>query len=646
MKLSIGLKLWVIFALFLVPLSLLTYLFWTQSRGDIAFAEKEIQGTQYISEIWPLFVRSAQPGSNAPSLPHATDFDTLFGTSDASSAFAKASEPQSRTSAGKALIGSVADGSNLTLDPDLDSFYVMDAVTVRLPGIVQAVVELRDAAHSAADAKRVVSIAYAVQQLKDFASDADGSLNSSMKNNASGDTRRALDGHAKDLRAAAAKVLDQTQLLIDGKAADELDGRIADLMGRTDQAWAAANSELTRLLQARADRLTSNLFWKLGEVALSLAVTMGVLVFVARSITQPLTGLTGGMRKLADGDFQAALAGLGRSDEIGEIARAVEAFKVKLQEKAKLEADERLTQQAKDAEAQAALARERENAALARERAAAHAAEEQARVAAERERVAAEQADAIQKIGAAVLKLSQKDLTFRMNESLPELYEPVRAEFNEAIGQLEQAVGQVAMGARAVTAEAREISKASNDLARRTAEQASSLEETSAALSGVSDNVKQAATGAEEAENAGKAAQLDAHNGAEIVKSAINSMSSHRGFFRTDPQYHLGHSMNRLPEQPSRAETRALRPREPAIRAGDLPSLLLRSARWRSERGGREEIKDLMTKSAVEVGEESFDGDRRPARLSTQSPRKSRQSTICHAISRPIRRTRRQVSAK
>ncbi len=71
MKLSIGLRLWVIFALLLAPLSLLTYLFWTQSRGDIAFAEKEIQGSQYLSEIWPELVRSAQPGSNAPSSPHA-----------------------------------------------------------------------------------------------------------------------------------------------------------------------------------------------------------------------------------------------------------------------------------------------------------------------------------------------------------------------------------------------------------------------------------------------------------------------------------------------------------------------------------------------------------------------------------------------
>jgi hypothetical protein len=110
----------------------------------------------------------------------------------------------------------------------------------------RAAVELREAAHSTANAKRVVSIAYAVQQLKDFANDAYGSLNTAMKNNASGDTSRALDALAKDLQVTATKVLDQSRLLIDGRPADELDGSISDLIGRTDQAWSAANSELWR----------------------------------------------------------------------------------------------------------------------------------------------------------------------------------------------------------------------------------------------------------------------------------------------------------------------------------------------------------------------------------------------------------------
>ncbi len=479
----------------------------------------------------------------------------------------------------------------------------MDAVTVRMPGIVQAAVALRDAAHAPASPRKLVSIAYAVQQLKDFASDADGSLTASMKNNASGDTRLALEALAKSLQAASTKVLDESQLLIDGKPADQLDGGIADLIGRADQAWLAANSELNRLLQARVDRLTSNLFWKLAEVALLLGVTMAALIMIARGITRPLVGLTAGMRKLADGDFQAVLPGLERSDEIGEIARAVETFKVKAREKSSLEADERVAQQAKDAEAQAALGREREAAALAREEAASRAAEEQAKAAAERERVATEQAGAMKELRAAVSRLAQKDLTFRMAEQLPELYEPVRAQFNEAVAQLELALGKVASIARAVTSGAREISNASNDLARRTAEHAASLEETSAALSSVSDSVEKAATGATKAEQAVRSAQLDANRGAEVVKGAIPSMSCIEA-----SSAQIRNIIAVIDEIAFQTNLLALNAGVEAARAGDsgrgfaVVASEVRALAQRSAEAAKE-IKELVSKSAEEVGE-------------------------------------------
>ena len=251
---------------------------------------------------------------------------------------------------------------------------------------------------------------------------------------------------------------------------------------------------------------------------------------------------------------------------------------MKAEEKARFEVSERASRHAMEAEAQAALARERE-------------------------KVAAEQANAIQKIAAAVLKLAQKDLTFRMNERLPEAYERIRAEFNEAIGHLEQAIGQVASTARAVTGEAREISKASSDLARRTADQASSLEETSAALSGVSDNVNQAASGATQAEQAVKGAQLDANRGAEIVKNAIQSMSCIEA-----SSGQIRNIISVIDEIAFQTNLLALNAGVEAARAGDagrgfaVVASEVRALAQRSAEAAKE-IKQLVSKSAAEVGE-------------------------------------------
>ncbi|WP_040621802.1 methyl-accepting chemotaxis protein, partial [Rhodovulum sp. PH10] len=70
-------------------------------------------------------------------------------------------------------------------------------------------------------------------------------------------------------------------------------------------------------------------------VALALVIGFVIAQF---GIAKPIMMLTSGMRQLADGNFDVVLAGLGRKDEVGEIAGAVEAFKAKAVEKAAAEA--------------------------------------------------------------------------------------------------------------------------------------------------------------------------------------------------------------------------------------------------------------------------------------------------------------------
>jgi diguanylate cyclase (GGDEF)-like protein len=55
---------------------------------------------------------------------------------------------------------------------------------------------------------------------------------------------------------------------------------------------------------------------------------------IGRGLTRPLTALAGAMKKLAAGQFDVALPGLGRTDEIGSVANAVETFKIKAIERA------------------------------------------------------------------------------------------------------------------------------------------------------------------------------------------------------------------------------------------------------------------------------------------------------------------------
>ncbi|MGX7745179.1 cache domain-containing protein [Rhodopseudomonas parapalustris] len=84
--------------------------------------------------------------------------------------------------------------------------------------------------------------------------------------------------------------------------------------------------------------------WSLGIGLAVLVLTMGAATLLSRSISHPLRALTLGMKRLAEGDFSVVPPGLGRSDEIGEVAAAVEDFKQKAIDKAKSEAEAKARQ--------------------------------------------------------------------------------------------------------------------------------------------------------------------------------------------------------------------------------------------------------------------------------------------------------------
>ena len=82
------------------------------------------------------------------------------------------------------------------------------------------------------------------------------------------------------------------------------------------------------------------------QIVAGAAFVLGLLVafFIARGIIRPLSGLTSGMKELAEGNFGVVLPGLDRKDEVGDMAQAVEAFKIKAEEKARAEAEAKAKQ--------------------------------------------------------------------------------------------------------------------------------------------------------------------------------------------------------------------------------------------------------------------------------------------------------------
>jgi methyl-accepting chemotaxis protein len=82
------------------------------------------------------------------------------------------------------------------------------------------------------------------------------------------------------------------------------------------------------------------------QVAILLIASgvLGIGFFVGRSVSKPLSAMRAAMIELANGNSAIVLPGLGRADEVGEIAQAVETFKVNAEKKARDEAEAKMEQ--------------------------------------------------------------------------------------------------------------------------------------------------------------------------------------------------------------------------------------------------------------------------------------------------------------
>ena len=79
-------------------------------------------------------------------------------------------------------------------------------------------------------------------------------------------------------------------------------------------------------------------------IAAAIVITILLVssVMMARRITGPLNRITAAMKELAGGNLEVAVPGVGRSDELGEMAEAVEVFKLNAIERQRLEAEHAL----------------------------------------------------------------------------------------------------------------------------------------------------------------------------------------------------------------------------------------------------------------------------------------------------------------
>lgn len=238
----------------------------------------------------------------------------------------------------KNMIAHSTDMSNLSLDTDLDSYYLATVTTSLIPQTMDRMTQIatkyvfRDG-QSPSRADRL-ALAADVADLKDFdLGQVAGDMDTSFAENPNFGKNPS---YAKNLAEPLQKYKDSSQKLIDLLSAasqkdDEIDSaKIAAAANGARQAaaafWRKAVDELDGLLKIRTAKTHADIQQTLLLCTVAMMFALGCFAFVVRSILGPLSNIKAAMLGLTQ-DNQTVIPHTDLSDEIGAMARALEVFK-------------------------------------------------------------------------------------------------------------------------------------------------------------------------------------------------------------------------------------------------------------------------------------------------------------------------------
>lgn len=373
-RLSVGRKLTLIYLLDLSAVIYVSSILIHEKFLAIDFARKEVLGTAYTEVVRrnlmdtfiapPLALPDAQ--SNRQGLQHVRDlYDADLHTEEPAERFSKLlTDPKGLSDTQKAkllesgrdLLTTVGNQSNLILDPDLDSYYVMSLTVLRFPELLQVLFETRQfmqgwgvrvpGHNQTAELLTLVGRLDAV--LIGIESDygqawAAGSPQLKAALSAS---RTALMKSAREfgtvVQEASGRDLSPAQIAA-------LDAPYQATLATLNETWRIGIVEMQGLLDTRIDSLFSRMWLHLGTALLLLGCILSLVYLVASQIARPLQALARVADDVRNSADYTRRADWHSRDEIGQLFTAFNGMLAQLDR-------DRLAQQELAASARAAEA--------------------------------------------------------------------------------------------------------------------------------------------------------------------------------------------------------------------------------------------------------------------------------------------------
>ncbi len=348
-------KLFILCTMFMIAIGVTTYGLFREKLIAIEFARKELIGTKYLATVrklyatvlaGPPFDASAAPSSATPSdllkdlAAAQREAAATLQTGEPAQALANSLQSWASNSESSAthtsalnvladaqrLATRVADDSNLTLDPDLDSYYVQSLVANKLPAFLRQLGELQALAREMAAAgapskEHTVRFQFLAGQLDSTADDLRETGAAAYRGNPDGSLKQAIDG---PITAMLANTDAYLRGLNSGLADSSVtgDGAYDRAVQSATGAWATATAELDRLLQKRIDGLLERMRLSLALTAALVALSILVAAMTDWYVVRPLKRLENVASSVRDTKDYSLRIDYRSKDEIGSLVLA------------------------------------------------------------------------------------------------------------------------------------------------------------------------------------------------------------------------------------------------------------------------------------------------------------------------------------
>ncbi len=359
-------RLMIIVSVFLIPICIFGYLYILKINEEIYFAQKELHGIDYMNSAWHVMLNARQGfisteiGQNLYNnsillADKAKRYDSEMDSAKQSGILLQSlakldlSKPQLIgafrfgviAEDATELYAKVSDGSGITLDPDIDTYYLGDVIVQRVPELLFSLNDLVVASEIALRNERSLlgsqlQLVGKIQRLGAAFEQTQIATQKALSGYVNPEDRKLLQTWINHNKNEAAKIMGlASSINVNMSYGTDMNANLAEIVRQSknfifnfDKTWETPANEMQRLLEARIIKLRGATVIPLGIAVGASLLAFYAAYFLCSSILERTWALRQSIDAAASGDIEKDIPFLDMKTEIGSIARAVQRLKI------------------------------------------------------------------------------------------------------------------------------------------------------------------------------------------------------------------------------------------------------------------------------------------------------------------------------